>query len=156
MGFNLDKFETARFEPRTERVPVPALASFFSDGEDQSFLVRGLTSNELHIAFEAQKRNSNIGSIVEALASNKDAVQEIRKALGLASKETPGEVAKRLEMIVAGCVEPKFSLSQAVKLAQSFPIEFMMLTNRITELTGQGAIDMGKPVPASRKTKPST
>lgn len=156
MGFDLDKFEKARFEPRTERVPVPALASYFADGEDASFLVRGLSANELHVAFEAQKRNAHIGSIVEALAASGDVVQEIRKALGLAGKETPGEVAKRLEMIVAGSVEPKLSLAQAVKLAQAFPVEFMQITNRITELTGQGSIDVGKPVPASRKTKPST
>lgn len=156
MGFNLDKFENARFEPRTERVPVPALASFFSDGEDAAFTVRGLDANELHMAFEASKKQANIAAVVEAIATQKDQVQAIRQALGLVEKQTPGEVAKRLEMLVAGCVEPKLSLSQAVKLSKVYPVEFMMLTNRITELTGQGSIEMGKPAPASRKIKAST
>jgi hypothetical protein len=36
-----------------------------------------------------------------------------------------------------------------VKIAENFPIEFLTITNKITELTGQGA-DLGKPQAASQ------
>lgn len=151
MPFNLDQFEMARFEARTERVLVKGLAPFFAEGEEPVFVVRGLSSNELHVAMEAGKRQSAVEAIVSAISTKTEQVEAIRKAIGL-SKDTPGEVAKRLEMLVAGSVEPKLSLPQAVKLAEAFPVEFMELTNMITMLTGKG-FDMGKPEASSRKKK---
>jgi hypothetical protein len=71
-------------------------------------------------------------------------VADARKALGLAGKETPGEIAKRLEMLAMASVEPAISLQVAVKLAENFPVEFYQLTNEITELTGMG-FDLVKP-----------
>jgi hypothetical protein len=41
-------------------------------------------------------------------------------------------------MLTAGSVDPEITLPVAVKLAEKFPIEFMTLTNVITELTGLG------------------
>jgi hypothetical protein len=151
MAFNLDQFEKARFEPRTERVLVEGLAPFFAEGEEAAFVVRGLSSSELHVAMEAGKRQATIEAVVSAIASKTEQVAAIRKAIGL-SKDTPGEIAKRLEMLVAGAVEPKLSLPQAVKIAEAFPIEFMQLTNAITLLTGKG-FEMGKPEASSRKKK---
>jgi hypothetical protein len=151
MAFNLDQFEKARFEPRTERVLVEGLAPFFAEGEESAFVVRGLSSSELHVAMEAGKRQATIEAVVSAIASKTEQVAAIRKAIGL-SKDTPGEIAKRLEMLVAGAVEPKLSLPQAVKIAEAFPIEFMQLTNAITLLTGKG-FEMGKPEASSRKKK---
>jgi hypothetical protein len=52
-------------------------------------------------------------------------------------------------------VEPKIDMPVAVKLASAFPIEFLQLTNAITELTGQG-FDLVKPRAASPKTPAST
>lgn len=151
MGFALDKFEAARLTPRTERVPVPALAPFFAEGEEPVFVVRGVGATELHNAMEASKRQSTVEAVVSALTTKRDQVLAIRKALGMAG-DTPGEIAKRLELLVAGSVEPKLELPQAVKLAESYPIEFMQLTNAITVLTGQG-FEAGKPDAASRKKK---
>jgi hypothetical protein len=151
MAFNLDQFERARFEPRTERVLVEGLAPFFAEGEEAAFVVRGLTSVELHNAMEAGKRQTAIEAIVSAIGTKQEQVEAIRKAIGI-SKDTPGEIAKRLEMLVAGAVEPKLSLPQAVKLAEAFPVEFMQLTNTITMLTGKG-FEMGKPEASSRKKK---
>ncbi len=148
-GFNLDRFERAKLEPRTERVLVPALAPFFEEGAEPVFVVRGVGATELHTAMEASKRQNAVETVVTALATQKEQVQVIRRALGLAG-DTPGEIAKRLELLVAGSVEPKLSLPQAVKLAEGFPIEFMQLTNAITVLTGQGC-EVGKPAAASRK-----
>lgn len=146
--FDLNRFEQAKFESKKARVAVEALAPFFDEGEPAEWEVRGLTASELHNALEAEKRQGNIESIVRAIATKAEQAQAIRSALGL-NADTPGEIAKRLELLVAGSVAPKIDLSAAVKLAEAFPIEFMVLTNKISELTGKGA-DLVKPGAASQ------
>lgn len=148
MGFDAAKFERAEFKPRTEAVQVPALAAFFDEGEPASWTVRGLSASELHRAMEAGKRQGSVEAIVRAISSGGDQAQALRRALGL-SADTPGEIAKRLEMLVMGSVSPKVELPVAVKLAEAFPVEFLALTNTITELTGKGA-ELGKPEAASQ------
>lgn len=143
MPFNAEKFEAAKFEARKGRVSVPALAPFFDENEEPWWEVRGLNSIELHQAIEAGRKQQSIDSIVRAISSSQDQVKAIRAAIGL-TKDTPGEVAKRLEMLVAGSINPTVTLPQAVKLAEAFPIEFMLITNEITELTGKG-FDLVKP-----------
>lgn len=150
MGFNADKFERASFEARRTRVPVSALAQFFDEGEKPEWEVRGLSATELHKAIEAGRRQGSIDSIVKAIAANGDQASAVRKALGL-SKDVPGEIAKRLEMLVLGSVSPAVTLPQAVKLAEAFPVDFLSLTNEITDLTGQG-FDLVKPPAASPPT----
>ncbi len=153
MAFNADKFERAKFEARRAKVPVSALADFFEDGETPEWEVRGLSAVEWHKAMEASRRQGSIESIIKAIAANQDQVQIVRQALGLTS-DTPGEIAKRLEMLVLGSVAPTIELPAAVKLAENFPIEFMWITNEITELTGKGA-ELVKPPAVSRKTTAS-
>ena len=150
MAFNADKFERAKFEPRRARVAVPALADFFDDGETPEWEVRGLSAVELHKAIEASKRQGSIEAIVKAIAANQDQAGAIRSALGL-TKDTPGEIAKRLEMLCMGSVSPTVELPVAGKLAEAFPIEFLQLTNEISDLTGRGA-DLVKPQAASQPT----
>lgn len=153
MGFDVAKFERAQFARRMQSVPVPALAPFFADGEATEWTVQGLTSTELHRALEAGKRQGQVESIVRAITTSGDAAQAVRKAIGL-SDDTPGEIAKRLEMLVLGSVAPKVDLPAAVKLAGTFPIEFLTLTNTISELTGQG-FDLPKVEAASQPTTAS-
>ena len=131
-------------------MPVPALSDFFDEGETPEWEVRGLSAVELHKAMEAGKRQGSIEAIVKAIAANQDQAGAVRKALGL-TKDTPGEIAKRLEMLVMGSVAPAVSLPVAVKLAEAFPIEFLQLTNEISDLTGRGA-DLVKPQAASQPT----
>lgn len=150
MAFDAERFEQAKFAPRTEVVEVPALAAFFGDGEPAEWTVRGLNSNELHRALEAGKRQGSMESIIKAMAANGDMAAAVRKAIGL-SGDTPGEIAKRLEMLVLGSVLPKVELPIAVKLAEAFPIEFLSLTNTVSTLTGQG-FDLVKPEAASQPT----
>jgi hypothetical protein len=150
MPFSADRFERAQFAHRRQRVEVEALAAFFDEGEKPEWEVRGLSASEVARAADAARRQSDIGAIVKAIANSTDQVTALRKALGLTS-DTPGEVARRLEMLVAGSVAPTIDLANAVKLAESFPVEFMALTNVITELTGKGA-DLVKPDAASQKT----
>lgn len=136
MAFSPDKFERAEFEPRTKRVAVPALADFFDD-EEPVWEVRGLTSNELYKAFAAEKSQTSVDKVLQSIADGNEQVAALRKAMGL-EKGTQGEVAKRLEMLVAGSVSPEIKLPLAVKLAENYPIEFTELTRVISELTGQG------------------
>ena len=135
MPFNAERFERSKFAPRTARVSVPALASFFDADEE---------------AMEAGKRQSSGEQIVKAIAASGIQAEAVRRALGL-TKDTPGEIAKRLEMLVMGAVSPAMTLPQAVKLAEAFPVEFLALTNEITALTGRGA-DLVKPAAASPQT----
>jgi hypothetical protein len=150
MPFDTERFERTKLAPRTRIIPVEALAAFFDEGEDPAWHVRGLTANELHRALESGKRQGSVEAIVAALATKPDQAEAIRKAIGLTA-DTPGEMAKRLEMLTLGSVLPKIELPHAVKLAEAFPIEFLTLTNAISELTGQGA-DMVKPAAVSPLT----
>ena len=150
MPFDVERFDRAELKPRTEVVEVEALAAFFGDGEPAQWTVRGLTATELHRAMEAGKRQNSVEAIVKAIASGGDQTAAVRKALGLTA-DTPGEIAKRLEMLVMGSVSPKVELPTAVKLAEAFPVEFLSLTNSITDLTGKGA-DLVKPEAVSQPT----
>lgn len=150
MGFDAARFDQATLTPRTKVVSVPALQAFFAEGETAQWTVRGLSGNELHRALEAKNRQSSIESILKAVAASGDQAQALRKAIGLAG-DTPGEMVKRLEMLVLGSVAPTIELPTAVKLAEAFPIEFLQLTNEISELTGLG-FDLGKPAAASPTT----
>lgn len=154
MPFDTDRFEHAKFTPRTRVLLVETLAPFFDAGEKPEWTVRGLTANELHRALEAGKRQSSVEAIVAALATKANQAEAIRKAIGLTA-DTPGEMAKRLEMLVLGTVAPTIQLNHAVKLAEALPIEFLTLTNAITELTGQGA-DLVKPAAALPPTANSS
>lgn len=146
--FDAERFERAQFTPRRATVPVDALAAFFDEGAPAVWHVRGLSSSELHRALDAGKRQGSIEQIVRAIAGSGDQAEAVRAALGL-TKDTPGEIAKRLEMLVMGSVVPKIELPTAVKMAEAFPIEFLSVTNKITELTGQG-FDLVKPEAASQ------
>ena len=150
MPFNSARFEQAKFESRKARVAVEALAPFFDPDEPAEWEVRGLTAAELHQAMDASNRQGSIETIIKALATKADQTKAIRQALGL-SGDTPGEIAKRIEMLVSGSVQPQIDMPTAVKLAETFPIEFLQLTNKISELTGQGA-ELVKPNAASQPT----
>lgn len=156
MKFNAQRFESAKMVPRTEAVRVDQLREFFDAPEDQEspreclWVVRGLTGEELCRAWDAEKRHKDIGKVLEAVTTSKQLTTKLRDAIGLGDT-TPPELAKRLEMLVAGSVEPRIELPIAVKLAESFPVEFMQITHVITELTGLGAT-LEKPEAVSQAT----
>jgi len=154
MQFDWDRFEQDDLQARQKSVPVEALSAYFAKGVEPMWTVRGLTANELHRALEAGKRQGSVEAIVSALATRSDQAEAIRKAIGLTS-DTPGEMAKRLEMLTLGSVSPAIDLSRSVRLSEKFPIEFLTLTNTISELTGQGA-DVVKPAAASPLTPSSS
>lgn len=138
--FDTRGFLNEEFVPRQEAVRVDGLSAFFGEDEEPLWTVRGLTHGELAQAEEASERRQDVAKVVEALEGNDKYKQEaIQELLGVDGK-VPKDTAKRMEMLVLGSVEPaEVTLDIAVKLANTFPIEFSALTNKILELTGKGS-----------------
>ncbi len=159
MAFNTKKFMQTKFEYRTDKVKVPDMKEFFEDGEPE-FTVRGLDGTEFTNIKEAAERQRNIASIMEGILSTaaREKTEALRKSLGI-SDSVPVELAKRLEMLVVGSVEPKVEMDLSVKIARVYPIEFYTLTTKILELTGLGQSPLGKSQPSGKATEseqPST
>lgn len=148
---DLQKFLSASFVHRQAEVPIAedALAqSLFDDDEPRVWVVRGLNSAEMGRVNEAAEGNlENVRAMVEAMAGEGDKAEAIRKALGISSQDVPRDVSRRIEMLTQGSVSPLLGTENrdvAVKLAENFTTVFYDLTNRILNLTGQGA-ELGKP-----------
>ncbi len=154
MRFDTARFEAAQLQPRTSDVPVPGLAAFFAEGVEPVWRVRGLTAIELHESTDAGKRRHTVDNIIKAISEGGDQIKGLREAIGMPAAIVPAEVVKRQEMLRFGSIDPVIDLTVAVKLSESFPVEFLQLTNEITLLTGQGA-DLVKPAAASPLTTPS-
>lgn len=153
MPFDSKKFLKTKFTPRIDEVPVPDLAAFFPDGAKPVWKVRGLTGQELGRANEAAERNKNVAAILEGIASGvaKEQTEAVKELLGVVGS-TPQDIAKRLEILVLGSVDPPGALDLAVRLCETFPIEFFQITNRINQLTGQGQMP-GKQPPSGETPK---
>lgn len=139
MSFDVKAFRKAKFEDRTTRVPVPDLKDWFGEEDEAVFVVRGLTAEELARCNEAASRNKNMAAILEALSSQnqREKVDAMREMLGV-SETVPNDLAKRLEQMAMGTVDPDLDHELAVKFAETYPVEFYQITNQIMELTGQG------------------
>lgn len=143
MTFDIAAFEKAKFVHRTAVVPVAGLKAFFGKGKPE-WTVRGATSEETFRAAEAEAKQKNMAAMVKALVASETTADEktaaIKDALGISKKSTPGELAKRLELLQLCSVKPEIDLGVAVKIAETHPVIFYSLTNKILELTGQGQI----------------
>lgn len=154
MSFDQLRFQQATLAPRQETVWTRELASFFAPGVDPVFTVRGLTGEELARANDIQARQQRLAAHIDALSvtGGGDAREALRSLLGYGD-DVPEELAKRLDYLVYGCVEPAMDRPTAVKLFAAYPIIGYTLTNKILNLTGLGA-DVGK-APPSTPTPPS-
>jgi hypothetical protein len=154
-GFDLAGFRGAALAPRTATVAVAELAPWFGEAPAQ-WIVRGLTGEEIARANEAASRATLVASAVEALAAGSAAkaeqVEAMRGILGYGT-DTPADLVKRLDHLVAGSVEPAIDREIAVRLFNAYPVVAYQLTNKILELTGLGA-DPGK-APHSTSTAES-
>jgi hypothetical protein len=146
-GFLANKFSDTQFEARREEVPMPCMVDFFEKDVEPKFIIKGLNAIELNASIEANLKQKNVDNIIKAISSDKDQVESIRKTLGV-SNNVPGEIAKRIETLVSGLVFPAFNHAMAVKFAETFPVEFFDITNRILHLTGMGGSHV-KPPPSS-------
>ena len=154
MPFDLKKFNKAKFEPRTEQVKVASLSAFFGD-DDPVFTVRGLTGEELAKVNAAQSKAKSLNALVEALAGQDqhEKVKAIRDGMGLSEGDIPEDLARRIEMMVHGCVDPALDAQAAAKVFRVAPVDGYALSNAITALSGKGMI-LGEQRP-SGKTKKS-
>ncbi len=151
MSFDLKKFSKAKFTARTEAVPVPALAVFFADEAKAEFVVRGLTGEEMARVNEAQTKSKNIAAIIEAIASQtqSEKVKGLKDSLGLGD-DMPSDLARRIEMLALGCVEPELDVQAASKIFRVAPVDGYNLTNKITVLSGQGMTVGEQPASGSK------
>ena len=154
---DVQKFLNAQLQPREAEIKVPELADFFGEGESPVWKVRGLTAAELGRTREAGDRGESMKKLVEAMAGSGDKAAAIREQMGLSDDEVPADVSRRIEQLAIGSVSPEIGEANrdvAVQMAEAFPIVFYNLTNKIQELTGQGAA-LGKPKRSGGKAKSS-
>lgn len=146
-AFDAQAFMQAGLVPRTRAVRVPALAEWFGgDAAGAEWVVRGITANELARVNEAELRNRRESALVEALAAGNrtEIIQEMQDVLGRGRNTAP-DLARRLELLTLGSVEPECDEEFAVRLAETFPVQFFELTNAVLALTGQGSEAKKKP-----------
>ena len=155
MGFDLERFRSAALVPCQERVPVPDLKSWFGEGDDPIWIVRGLTGEEFMRAQEAANRYDLVLSAARALASAgslaSDREEHLKRLIGFGS-QVPAEMAKGLDALVFGSVDPVIDRDGAVRLYAAFPIVAWHLVQKILALTGMGA----EPGKSSISTEPPT
>lgn len=154
MGFDAQAFARAGLAQRTQDVSVPDLAPWFGD-DKPVWRVRGLTGNEVAKSRQAAETRSREAALAEALSSGTHAelVAELQHALGRSDSIEP-DLARRMEMLVFGSVEPACALETAVRMADYFPTTFYALTNAILTLTGLGS-EVGKKRTSSSATPAS-
>ena len=146
-GFDLQAFRGAKFAERRAEVEVETLAEFFGEGPPV-WTVRGLTAAELARASEAEAHRRNIQITADAISGlTGDGAAELKKLFG-AGGEVPADTARRLELLALGSVAPAVDVSDAVRLADAYPIEFLRLTNKILELSALGKEAQGKRMPS--------
>ena len=145
MPFDTKKFLQAKFTAREEIIPVPDMVDFFPKGEKPEWKVRGMEGVEVARSNEAMDKNKNIAAILEGLISSgtREKIDSVKALIGVDEK-VPNEIAKRIEMLIIGSIDPKVDTELAVKICRVYPIEFYTITNKITVLTGKGHVP-GKP-----------
>jgi len=142
--FDKQAFMTRSFIPRKGVVSVPDMKAFFPKDAACDWTVRGLTADELSSCNEAADKMKSVGAIVDAMTggSDKEKAEAIKEILGIDIELHPDTI-KRMEMLVFASVDIEVDLPLAVKLSEVYPIEFFSITNKISELTGQGQ-EVGK------------
>jgi hypothetical protein len=147
---DIGKFIQAKYSARTEDVKVPDLSEYFADDAPAVWTVKGLTAVEVAKTKLAYDRTETARALIGALANNPDKIEAVTTALGLTGTDVPQDVSRRIESLMLGSVSPKIdpdSRDAVVKLAETFPVIFYELTNKIDALTGQGQ-EPGKPKPS--------
>lgn len=139
--FDIEKFQTTKFKDRTEDVKVPRLKAFFGDDEPV-WKIRGLTGLESAVAKQAVQDNKNIDAVLTAIGSRVkgDIVEGVKELAGLSGEKVPDELVQRYSWLKQGSVDPVCDQDTAMRLAENFPEEFYLITNKIMQLTGAGRL----------------
>jgi hypothetical protein len=137
MAFKKKEFDQAKLTYRIIGVPVPGMKEWF-DG-DPIWHVRGLTGNELGRCQEMSESRKSLTEIIQDIL--------VKKNDESTTDYIPKENALRIEYLMVGSVDPECDQDLAIKINESYPIEFRILTAKILELTGQGQT-VGKQTPS--------
>jgi hypothetical protein len=138
MGFDLERFRREDLQPRRIEVKTPELAAWFGPDADPLFVVRGLTGEEFYRVREAAAKRRDLEAIASRIMSG--AGEAIAQAIDEFYGAVPDEFARRVEILLAGCVEPALSRDMAMKLFKSFPSTAHILADNILKATGEGAV----------------
>ena len=154
MGFDLVKFKKAKLIQRTETVKVPELKDWFPEGEEAVLLVRGLTGEEFYQVRQASAKRADLQAIASRVMSGEGAA--IADAIEDFFGAVPEEFARRVEVLIHGCVDPVLTREEAMKLFRHFPSTAHTIADAILRATGEGSI-VGEPkgcgeIPASDTT----
>ena len=131
------------FEQRTQKVPMKNLASWFGDPDGKcEFEVKALNSHEMALVQRTAEDAAVLRQTASMLASvNNAKAKELESTLGISAIDTPDSLAKRLKLVQLGLISPKLSTPEVVKLAEVRWAEFTILSNVITELSGEGYLE---------------
>jgi len=142
--FDVSAFSREKYCPREAEVSfsIPVPGGDPLKPVEQVFKVKGLTAEELARIDQVVDNNKNLQALLDAvikadsgdLKSRLDAIKELA---GM-SNDIPASHVKKLAIFRAGCVNPEFNQADAVKFSNVHPIEFIMISNKIYELTGLG------------------
>lgn len=152
MPFDAKKFKSTKWEPSVQEIEVDELKDFFKDGEKPVWKVRALTGVELARVREAVENNLKLKQQVERLFSKRpqeaaDAADKI-----IMGPDIPSDIARRIEMLILGSVDPKCDLELAKKLCEHKGTLFHSLTNTILQLSGIGSVPGGSKPSGKTKT----
>ncbi len=153
MPFNTQQFMGERFEPVTRTVSVPSLKDWFGEGEKPVWIVKSMTGYELGRANEIAGKNDKTRAVLEAVLSANS--RDVKKAVGEITghgESVPMEMAKRIEYLQVGSVDPVCDLDLSLRIYKEKPYVFLELTNAISELTSVGS-QPGKPKPSGKTQK---
>ena len=145
MPFNMGKFESSQFKPRTAVVNVPGLKAFFEKGEKTHWTVRNLTANEVGQCAEmvALNKSESLQSVLSEISGGNSesiviaALKGIKSAFG--GGNVTDDVIRRMNMMHIASVEPEINYQAVVRIAEYFPEDFYKITNKILALTQKGA-----------------
>jgi hypothetical protein len=138
MSFDANSFKRSALALRTIKVPVPELKDWFAEGSEPVFLVRGLSGEEFYSVREAAAKRRDLEAIAGQLLSGHgtaiaDAVAEFYGAV-------PDEFARRVEVLLHGCVEPACDREMAMRLFKHFPATAHIIAEQILRATGEGSV----------------
>jgi len=157
MAFKTKEFKKTKFAYRTEAVQLPNtdLNQWF-DGSAE-WIVKGLNGNELgHCKEMAERNRKTINTLIETLSkeSTEGVINTVEYFTGL-DGSVPMDIALRIELLIAGSIDPVCDTELAVKLNMTFPTEFQILTKKIMRLTGLG-YEPGKQKPSGVEVMPES
>lgn len=157
MAFNIDQFRNAVFQTRTSKVSVPGLKSFFADDETPEIEIRNLTGSEiLQARGDVDQNILARKAVAEIGTDDSEIAAAVRTILGGSTISAPDKQVEYLTFVTLGVVNPTLSRSDAVKMSQHNPIEFMDLAQSIMRLSGLGSVEKGKSIPSGKTTGSET